>query len=945
MSGRGNSNGGRGDRGGGRGGRGGRGPGGRGGRTGSTKGPPTGGTASKTKGLCDNLGDHVFTYGTRGSANQMRRTWKQIITYVGNAYSGDIQTELHDRTTYTIPPPTYSEAVLDAHRAMQKEREEELEEEVQFHQDTIKQLKARPDQDAATIVAISDLELIIKRLKKKASKDLPIILTGNDKDAHDSLWKAHTTQNNLLQAHRKKVHSLILGQIMPNLLGKLEQLSDWTTIRSSQDPLQLYDVIERTVLAQTEDTYPYAVVMDQMAAFCNFRQPHNLSAPDYFDKFNTRSDIGMTLARHPDLLNYVSNELYENEFDSLTDVKEKETVIADNAERFLAYVMIRHSGPQYANLRASLHEDYIQGSKRYPKKRSRALFFLEQATNMPIVSSPSKGTALAQKGGTAKKSKPNETNKWASKECNFCHELGHPAYHCPRKTASAATEASKDPSVSSKSKSSSDSDESSTSSKGSKSKIQKTFPLLGDSFAKLANEDLSDSDDDASPPHFQYQAANLEGPTGVTATDDVFKQSTKIDLDLRKVTLLDSQIVQSDLSKKTSYQPIQNLSTPHSPPLYLTMANPYTFPFKKIIDDKRMPSIKWQQANTKYKIHVKTLEDIDLSVLIPHCVETRAKIRNEVTIDGHCGPSLLSVFPRTLSTTLCAIWDQVVADIEEQTEEAFDAKMKEFIACHSTEEDRHELVQQLLQPVKPREVTVQAFYHRILELNEYVNWLPGDDKEVKLTPSQIKKALYDGMPRTWKDHFVKAGQSEMGMTTPEIVRYFRAEENLSISKQKENTQSQRRTVLNGNHNGKCRNNQHAAKPDEESRKKKPKKEKVESGNLKGPKRIAPDDPCPIHAGMNHTWGECYANAYNRNRQKEQGMPRDANKKANKKASKFAATAEKHADSSSDEDNSIMEIEGKILQSSCFTIETMLQLDNYLTSESCSCEQIEFNANV
>jgi hypothetical protein len=373
----------------------------------------------------------------------------------------------------------------------------------------------------------------------------------------------------------------------------------------------------------------------------------------------------------------------------------------------------------------------------------------------------------------------------------------------------------------------------------------------------------------------------------------------------------------------------------------MTMANPYTFPFKKNNEDKRMPAIKWQQVNNKYEIHVKTLEDIDLSVLIPHCIETRAKIKNEVSVGGHRGPSLFSVFPRTLSTTLNAIWDQVVSGNAVQTEQTFDEKLKEFVACHATEEDRHELVQQLLQPVKPREVTVQAFYYRILELNEYVKWLPGEDEEAELTPAQIKKAVYDGMPRTWKDRFVSAGQSQIGMTTPEIVRYFRAQEKLSISKQNENTQSQRRAARNGNHNGKRRNDQHATKPDEASSNKKPKK--AESGNRKGTKRITSDDPCPIHAGMNHTWGECYANAYNPKRQqKDQGKSQDANKKA--KANKFAATAEKHAEASSDEDSSLMETEGKISQSSCFTVETMVQLDNHLTSESCSCEQIELNTN-
>jgi hypothetical protein len=46
----------------------------------------------------------------------MRQTSKYIITYLGNAYSGDMMTELqHDRKTYVIPPPEHSKAVKDTY--------------------------------------------------------------------------------------------------------------------------------------------------------------------------------------------------------------------------------------------------------------------------------------------------------------------------------------------------------------------------------------------------------------------------------------------------------------------------------------------------------------------------------------------------------------------------------------------------------------------------------------------------------------------------------------------------------------------------------------------------------------------------------------------------------------------------------------------------------------
>jgi hypothetical protein len=44
------------------------------------------------------------------------------------------------------------------------------------------------------------------------------------------------------------------------------------------------------------------------------------------------------------------------------------------------------------------------------------------------------------------------------------------------------------------------------------------------------------------------------------------------------------------------------------------------------------------------------------------------------------------------------------------TLENFDLAKKEFIAAHATEQDRNELVQQLMHPAKPRSLGVQAFF-------------------------------------------------------------------------------------------------------------------------------------------------------------------------------------------------------------------------------------------
>jgi len=193
-----------------------------------------------------------------------------------------------------------------------------------------------------------------------------------------------------------------------------------------------------------------------------------------------------------------------------------------------------------------------------------------------------------------------------------------------------------------------------------------------------------------------------------------------------------------------------------------------SFPFTKDHTERRSEAVKWQQGNAKYEVYAPTLDTAELSVLVPHCIETKNKVRKVVSNEAHLGPSYFKVFARTLSITLAAIWSQLVQDQREDSAEEFDATLQDFIGCHATAEDRHDLVAQLMKPTKPRNVTVQAFYYRLRELNEYVSWLPGE--AAPLDEAQFKKAFYDGMPEIWKQRIVNAGQSQNTMRMQEVVR-------------------------------------------------------------------------------------------------------------------------------------------------------------------------------
>ena len=137
------------------------------------------------------------------------------------------------------------------------------------------------------------------------------------------------------------------------------------------------------------------------------------------------------------------------------------------------------------------------------------------------------------------------------------------------------------------------------------------------------------------------------------------------------------------------------------------------------------------------------------------------------------------------------MWEQVNQDADnnpavdnDQTPANFDARLREFIPVHSTEEDRYDLVNGLRNCKKPRSIPIQAFWYKFKELNGYVEWLPGN--EPALTEAQMKQAFHDAMPEKWRERFSNAGNTVTNQTMAEMVHCFGAMENAANRRMMEN---------------------------------------------------------------------------------------------------------------------------------------------------------------
>lgn len=314
------------------------------------------------------------------------------------------------------------------------------------------------------------------------------------------------------------------------------------------------------------------------------------------------------------------------------------------------------------------------------------------------------------------------------------------------------------------------------------------------------------------------------------------------------------------------------------------MSNSSSFSFTPTKESPKNEPIKWTINNTKYEVYLPTLLTFELADLLAHGVSIRNKVLTTVGTAAHRGPSLYEVYSRALSPVLLSVWEQLNQEANNnplvnntQTVNHFDSRFREMIAVHATQEDRYDLVQALRACRKPRELPVQTFWYKLREFNSYIDWIPGN--EPALNEQQVKQALHDAMPPTWRERFANAGNSLAGMTMAQVVQYFRKQEDQATRKMNENVQQQRQQSTSRRRGKNGNSKTTTTRPKEKDNK------KGRTSTKDKRERIGNDDPCPVHPGMGHTWGKCRSNAYNDERTSKRP------KKGDNKVDSMAVTIE------------------------------------------------------
>jgi hypothetical protein len=197
--------------------------------------------------------------------------------------------------------------------------------------------------------------------------------------------------------------------------------------------------------------------------------------------------------------------------------------------------------------------------------------------------------------------------------------------------------------------------------------------------------------------------------------------------------------------------------------------------------------------------------------------------------------ALFNIFPRSLCDDMHEEWKiiEVGIGVDEYDKEDFDKVLKEFVKTYSSDRDQRELLNQVRKPTKPRNMTVQAFYSRLVDLNNAIPWLLGKEMWMEtmksLEDEQLRGAFYEGMPAAWRERFVYAGKSVAWMETMNIVHYFREMEVMANRRQSEHESNQKKNK---------------AKRPAEGRGKQPHKKKKGNGSKEATAKDS--DPCPKH---------------------------------------------------------------------------------------------------
>jgi hypothetical protein len=116
-------------------------------------------------------------------------------------------------------------------------------------QQTILQAAVAAGLDVDAPMKLAILQNEIAQGEFAENVEVPVKLTDSENTQFSSEWRTYRERNANLVKHKGQAFSFIQGQCTQHLQNKMKQDPDEITVSTSYDPLPLYRLIERMVLA------------------------------------------------------------------------------------------------------------------------------------------------------------------------------------------------------------------------------------------------------------------------------------------------------------------------------------------------------------------------------------------------------------------------------------------------------------------------------------------------------------------------------------------------------------------------------------------------------------------------------------------------------------------------------------------------------------------------
>ena len=185
------------------------------------------------------LKHHYFDCGSIHEADRYITTNKAIIAYMGATYGGDIKATLENCRIFTFPEPD----------------------------DPVDNYNDIEDKDGK-VVRYAKNQMTYKEQKK-----------------FDHEMSAFVKRKELLAKHMEQAYSIYLNQCTEYLQDKLKNTQRWETVSSTQNVLDLIELIKIIVFKYEEQQYLPLSVFNAKSAFYMFNQG-SMNLNEYREKFN-----------------------------------------------------------------------------------------------------------------------------------------------------------------------------------------------------------------------------------------------------------------------------------------------------------------------------------------------------------------------------------------------------------------------------------------------------------------------------------------------------------------------------------------------------------------------------------------------------------------------------------------------------------------------------------